>query len=194
MSYFLNIASLFEQSFLIFKKNISHLQNIYKNFTVCIDMDTSSSSDSEDSSARSDESSYEFSDSEELSDSDQDDELSLISSQMSLFDDDIVSDDDGCNPPCHWSTDQLEFEHIALDPFLSEGNIFGKPSQAFPDGTSPAGVVLSIVTDIFLALCVAATFEYGCTDPQFMKHLGDIFADPEKAKAFMLGFLQFDGI
>ena len=90
-------------------------------------MDTLSSSDSEDSSTRSDESSYEFSDSDESSDSDHDDELSLISSQMSLFDKDIVSDDDGCNPPCHWSTDQLEFEHIALDPFLSEGNIFGKP-------------------------------------------------------------------
>ena len=150
-------------------------------------MDTSSS-DSEDSSVYSDDSSFDFSDSEESSDNEEEDELSQMSSQMSLFDDDVVSDDDGCDPPCHWSSTQPDFEHVALNPFLNEDNVFGKPSQPFPEGTSACGVVLSIVTDSFLDLCVNATFEYGSTDPHFRKHLGDIFADHEKAKAFMLGF------
>ena len=95
-------------------------------------MDTSSS-ESEDSidSSDSDESVSDFSDSEESTDNESDDELSQMSSQMSLFDEDINSDDDKCDPPCHWSSEQADFNPVALDPLLSEDNVFGKPSRAF---------------------------------------------------------------
>ena len=147
-------------------------------------MDLSSS----ESDYSSDVSESDFSDSEESNENLSDEELSQMSSQMSLFDEDITSDDDNCNPPCHWSIEQPTYDPVALDPLLTEGNVFGKPSQRFPEDTTPAGIVLSIVDDTFIATCVNATYEYGLTDPEFVKHLGDIFTDFEKAKAFLIGF------
>ena len=120
--------------------------------------------------------SSEFSDSgsEESFDDDLEDEMSQLSSQMPLFDDDIVSDDDRCNPPCHWSCTQSEYDPVALDPFVcGEDNVWVSHRAPFHLKRARVLYVLMIVCDVFLSLCVTATFEYGSSDQEFMKHLGD---------------------